>query len=184
MHGPDSELVRRSREGDVVAYAELMRRHRHMAYVVAQRILGCADDAEDVVQEAFVCAYRGIGGFRQDRAFAPWMRRITTNCAVNQLRQREREARCMASALADPATVEAPDGRVLTIELQAQVRRAVDSLPLRQRLTVVLFYLDGMNVADIADTLGCSASTVKAQLMRGRQKLAQCLGGPLGRVDP
>jgi len=154
------------------AYADLVSRHRRMVYKVAQAILGSPDEAEDVVQEVFVRAYRGIGSLNHHQVFAGWVRRIAVNCAVTRIRQRERERRGEKGAGDDPAAAPDPADELVTAELRNWIRRAIRDLPLKQRLAVTLFYLDDMSVAETAQGLGCSASAVKAHLTRARRKLA------------
>ncbi len=157
----------------MAAYADLVRRHRRMVYRVARAIVSSADEAEDVVQEAFVRAYQGIGTLNQHHVFASWIRRITVNCAVSRIRQRERERRGVVGAEQNPAAAADPADELVAAELRTWVRCAIENLPLKQRLAVSLFYLDDMNLAETAQGLGCSVSAVKCHLTRARRKLAQ-----------
>jgi RNA polymerase sigma-70 factor, ECF subfamily len=173
--GSDSELALRSKAGDVAAYAELVRRHRRGAYRVALCILSCREDAEDAVQEALVSAYRGIRRLDHTRAFAPWLKRIVVNCAVSRLRRRSRERRAEPATWereVEPVSEHDPTDDLAATQLSERVRRAVQCLPLKQRLAVALFHLDGMDLAETAQVLGCSVSAVKAHLCRGRKSLA------------
>jgi RNA polymerase sigma factor (sigma-70 family) len=177
MASQDRELAQRCQRGDADAYAELVRRHRRMVYGVAYAIVVCSDDAEDVVQEAFLRAYGAIGRYNPRYEFAGWIRRITVNCAVSKLRQQERTRRLVqaGAAQANPAPAPTPAEQLVATELQGQVRRAVDSLPLNQRLAITLFALEDMDLAGTAQAIGCSVGAVKSHLHRARQKLAQML---------
>ena len=86
----DGDLVSRAQSGQLDAFEELVRRHRLATYRVALRMLGDENDAEDATQDAFVQAWRNLGGFRADAAFSTWMYRIVTNRCLNMLRARRR----------------------------------------------------------------------------------------------
>jgi RNA polymerase sigma-70 factor (ECF subfamily) len=172
MSGTDAELAQQCRQGDAAAYAELMRRHRRTVYRVAYAVLGSSEDAEDVVQEAFVRAYRAIHRYNPRYAFATWLRRIAVNCAVNRLGALRRTPQTNEEPLQMEATPDpGPHEQAAAAELQAQVRSEVAGLPLKQRLAVTLFHLDGMSLAETAQTIGCSVGAVKSHLHRARERL-------------
>lgn len=177
---PDRELAQRCQEGEAVAYTELVRRHRRAVRGIAHAILACSDDTDDVVQETFVRAYEAIHQYNGRHEFGGWVRRIAVNCAVGKLRDRERRGRLVRNAAsARPETPVGPAEQATRAELQARVRRAIDHLPLRQRLAITLFALDDMNLAETAQAMGCSAGAVKQHLYRARRRLAELLSGDL-----
>ena len=119
MRQDDLALARRCQQGDVAAYAELVRRHRRMVLGAARSVLGSTEEAEDVAQEAFVRAYRSIRQHDGRSAFCGWVRRITVNCAVSRLRQRRREQRRaveLGSLSRSPSSGPDPSERVLSAE--------------------------------------------------------------------
>lgn len=178
---PDRELARRCQEGEAVAYTELVRRHRRAVRGIAYAIVACSDDAEDVVQETFVRAYGAIAQYNGRHEFGGWIRRIAVNCAVEKLRDRERRDRLVRNvASARHQTPVSPPEHAARTELQARVRRAVERLPLRQRLAISLFGLDDMNLAETAQAMRCSVGTVKQHLYRARRRLAELLSDDLG----
>jgi RNA polymerase sigma-70 factor (ECF subfamily) len=184
MSRTDAELVRLCRQGDTGAYAELMRRHRWTIYGVAYAVLGSSEDAEDVVQEAFVRAYRAIHRYNPRYAFATWLRRIAVNCAINRLGTLRHAPTTNEQPLQVEATPEpGPHEQAAAAELQAQVRSEVAGLPLKQRLAVTLFHLDGMSLAETAQTIGCSVGAVKSHLHRARERLALRLANHLAIPD-
>src|SRR6476659_6337528 len=130
----DAALVERVRGGDVDAYDELVRRHLRRAHAVAWRLLGNSEDAEDLVQDAFIQALDRIDSFDIERPFAPWFFRILTNRGLNMRQSRA---------------------------LRSRLREAVASLPERQQLIVQVFEIDGWTSAEIARTLGISDGTVR-----------------------
>ncbi len=157
--------------GDLEAYDLLVRRYMRSAFAVAYRLLGHREDAEDVVQEAFLAALAGIAGFDVTRRFGPWLHRIVLTRGLNFRKARSR--RTMQS-VDDAGLASAAPGPVADAEqagLRATVGAALDRLPERQRLVVQLFELDGFSGAEIAATLGISPGTVRWYLHEARQAL-------------
>ncbi len=175
MSGGDTELARRCQRGDAGAYAELVHRHRGMVYRVARAIMGCADDAHDVAQDALVRAYEAIDTYNGYHEFGAWLRRITVNRAVSKLRDRQRATRLVTASRSAahplPATDNPADSAAVR-ELEEHLRRAIEELPLKQRLSITLFALEDMSLAETAEAIGCSVSAVKAHVHRARRKLA------------
>lgn len=180
---PDADLVGRVRAGDTDAYAVLVRRHAPMAMRTAV-LLGAGGDAEDVVQEALVKAYRSLDRFRTDRPFRPWLLRIVANEARNAHRgavrrsaREERASRPLPTELIDPA-VELADR-----EAEEQLLAAVDRLPDAMRRVVVCRCLLDLDEATTAVVLGLPRGTVKSRLSRGLRRLREDLGTTRERVD-
>ncbi len=170
MLAVDSELVARCQGDDIAAYEELVRRHREAVYRVVYAVVGNHDQAEDVVQEAFLHAYQTIRRFDSRRPFAPWLKRIGVNCAVSELRRQERMARAAKRDVA-PSYEANPEECAIANDLQAAVSEAVSKLPAQQRTAVMLFSLAEMDLAETAAMMGCTVGTVKTHLHRARQKL-------------
>jgi len=180
----DVELARRSSLGDAGAYAVLVYRHRRAVYRVAYAVLGSSEDAEDVVQEAFVRAYRAISRYNPRYAFATWIHRIAVNCAVTKAKAMHRVRQTDVEALQMQAAPEAgPHESVAANELGAQIRCLIAELPLKQRLAATLFHLEGMTLAETAEAIGCSVGAVKSHLHRARERLADRLADHLAIPD-
>jgi RNA polymerase sigma-70 factor, ECF subfamily len=164
----DADLVSRAQAGRLDAFEELVRRHRLATYRVALRMLGDESDAEDATQDAFVQAWRNLGGFRADAAFSTWMYRIVTNRCLNMLRARRRTEPL-------PHDREAPASRPDRIaEGRWQVQDlalAIARLTPEQRAPLVLRELQGCTYEEIAETLELSISAVKSRLHRARLEL-------------
>jgi len=174
MLAADSELVARCQGDDTAAYEELVRRHREAVYRVVYAVVGNHDQAEDVMQEAFLHAYQTIRRFDSRRPFAPWLKRIGVNCAISALRQQGRMARAANRDVA--LSYEAnPEECAIANDLHAAVSQAVSKLPARQRRAVMLFSLAEMDLAETAAMMGCTVGTVKTHLYRARQKLRALL---------
>ena len=177
MSCSDRQLAQACQHGEASAFAELVRRHRRMVYGVAYAILASTDDAEDVVQEAFLRAHQAMAQFNSRCEFAAWIRRIAVNCAISKLRQRQRIARLArdGATSANPGPEPSPAESLAAGELDDRVRRAIAELPLKQRLAITLFGLQDLNLAETAEALGCSVGAVKLHLHRARRKLADML---------
>lgn len=179
----DADLVGRVRAGDTDAYAVLVRRHARAAMRTAT-LLGAGSDAEDVVQEALVKAYRSLGSFRADRPFRPWLLRIVANearnahrSAVRRTGREERQARDQWAELLDPAAA------VVDREDQARLLAAVAGLPEKHRRVVACRYLLELDEADTAVVLGLPRGTVKSRLSRGLARLREDLATTTEEVD-
>lgn len=168
------QLVDHAREGDVVAFNELVRRTYATTYTLARRLVSDEDDARDVVQETYLRAFRSIRRFRADAQFTTWLYRITANCASTQLGRRRRlrhddlDDEVTVADLTpehDPAVV--AEGTALRLRVQA----AVAELPPRLRAVVVLRDQYDLNHAEIAAQLGISESAAKVRLHRARRRL-------------
>ena len=169
----DGDLVSRAQSGQLDAFEELVRRHRLSTYRVALRMLGDESDAEDATQDAFVQAWRNLGGFRSDAAFSTWMYRVVTNRCLNMLRARRRTEPL-------PDDREAPASRPDRI---AEARWQVEDLKLailrltpEQRAPLVLRELQGCTYEEIAAALDLSISAVKSRLHRARLELLSAMG--------
>jgi len=169
----DADLVSRAQAGQLDAFEELVRRHRLATYRVALRMLGDASDAEDATQDAFVQAWRNLGGFRADAAFPTWMYRIVTNRCLNMLRARRR-----TEPLPDDreAPASRPD-RIAEARWQVQdLKLAILRLTPEQRAPLVLRELQGCSYEEIAEALDVSISAVKSRLHRARLELLSAMG--------
>src|SRR5690348_15716672 len=170
----DRELVDRVKHGDATAYDVLVRRHLARATMIARRLLGNMEDAEDLVQEAFIRALDRISTFDESRAFAPWFFRLLINTGINA-----RKARALRAA--EPEHGEYPSKAANPLELaeREELRErfvaALGSLPPRQRLVVSMFEVDGLTTAEIAETLGISRETVRWHHHQARQALRHAL---------
>jgi RNA polymerase sigma-70 factor (ECF subfamily) len=174
LHGvdpdPDELLVRRARRGDQEAFAALVERHRARLFTLAARTLGSRTDAEDVVQEALVRAWRSLPRFRGGSRFSTWLYRITVNCAHDAASRRRPEP---AEAVAER---EDPRDRIVEAELSGALQQALDRLEEPYRVAVVMYDVLGCSYAEIAEATGVPEGTVKSRIFRGRRDLAAALG--------
>ncbi|MBW3645868.1 MAG: sigma-70 family RNA polymerase sigma factor [Actinobacteria bacterium] len=173
-----SPLVAAAREGDRAAFEELVRRTSAETYTLAYRLLGNEEDARDVVQEAYIRAYRGIGKFRGDSQFTTWMYRITANCAVTSLERRRRhhhEELADDAQFADGSADRDPQAQADASALRSELNVALQELPPRLRAVVVLRDVYDLPHEAIAAELGISESAAKVRLHRARRRLRERL---------
>ena len=178
----DEELVERVRVGDFAAYDTLVARHMRSAFAIAYRVLGQREDAEDLVQDAFMVALEKIDTFRDGHRFAPWFFRILVNRGLNA--RKARSLRQMDALPTELSTREpTPHVEAERSQLRERIEAAVAVLPERQRTIVKLFELEGFSSPEIADMLELSDGTVRWHLHQARQTLRQALA-PFARRHP
>jgi RNA polymerase sigma-70 factor (ECF subfamily) len=172
LNDPDGALVTRAQAGDREAFEQLVRRHADNLYRVIRRFGLSSDAAQDVTQEAFLRAWRGIGAFEGEARFFTWLYRIGLNEAKRRL---EREpARSLLRSLEDEGAVDPPDARdepharVAYAELRVALAAAVRTLPPKYRAPLILRDIECLSTADAAAILGLSEAAVKSRLHRAR----------------
>jgi RNA polymerase sigma-70 factor (ECF subfamily) len=159
-------------------FGELVQRYQDSVFGMALRFVGGRGDAEDVAQEVFLRAYRGLDGFKGDAKFSTWLYRITFNLCADWQRRNRRAGR--RSALIEEAA-EVADGRAnleegfLESERKDLVRRALDGLDERYRSVLVLLYYQKMSYEQIAAVLDLPVKTVETRLYRARKLLRESL---------
>jgi RNA polymerase sigma-70 factor (ECF subfamily) len=187
MDTSEAALIPRLRAGDDAAFEIMVRRHGAAMLAVARRMLRNEDDARDVVQDAFLQAFRAIDGFREDARLSTWLHRIVVNAALMRLRGASRRPEdLLPDALphfdetghhATPV-LPLPDaaGDLLErAETRALVRGCVARLPEAYRAIIVLRDFEELSTAETATALGISENAAKIRLHRARQALATML---------
>ncbi len=172
------ELVEAARWGDRTAFDELVRRTYVDTYTLAVRLTGNEEDARDVVQEAYLRAWKGIRRFRGDSAFPTWMYRITANAAYTQIDRRRRRRTTHLDDVDDPIDrrLDAqPDTLAESRAGLEHLSAALDELPPTLRTLVILKDVYGLPHEAIADELGISVAAAKVRLHRGRKRLRELL---------
>lgn len=182
------ELVLQARTGDADAFCELVRLHQARVNRVTWYLLHNAEDAQDAAQEAFVKAFRSLDSLAEPVRFTAWLMRIVNNTALNL--RRSRAIRRAASLdddggsedggglrLADAllSTGDREDGDAEARESTQRVSAAIDELPEKQRLALVLFAIEGLPQSEVAEVLGCSTKAVKWHVFEARRKLKESL---------
>ena len=190
MRDDDDQLIARSQQGDVGAFNQLVERYQQTAYGVVFRMVGNADVAADVTQDAFISAFRAISSFRGGTSFRAWLLRIASNLACDYWRRVQRRPAESLDALTDEdeqhsvgdlaALVETgqeknPEEFVLNQELQELIQRGLQELPLEQRVAVVLCDVQGLSYEEVAETTQTTLGTVRSRIARGRARLRNYL---------
>ena len=175
--GDSAELVSRLRAGDRQAFEELVRTQQHRVYGLAVRMLGDAAEAQDVAQEAFLRAHRGLAEFRGDARLSTWLYAIVSRLCLNRLAGSERRlARQGEEALARLAdATPGPDQALERGELEEALHRAIGELPEERRIVVVLRDVEGLAYEEIAEVLELPVGTVRSRLHRARLDLKEKL---------
>ena len=164
------------RPRDLESYDQLVREHQGIAFRTAYVITGSAADAEEVVQDAFVKAYRARGRFRSGSPFRPWLLAIVANEARNRRRATGRRARLslqLAEERPSGGAAPSPEVALLAREERAELLAAVDRLGEEQRAAVACRYFLGLSEAETAAVLGCRPGTVKSRLSRALARLEE-----------
>jgi RNA polymerase sigma-70 factor (ECF subfamily) len=169
----DGELVRRIRDGEADAFAELVRRTRRGGYRLARRITRNHEDADDVLQESYVKAFRALDRFAEDRPFGPWFLTIVARTALTWIRDAKRRA---ADPLDEPgADGSAPLAERVADPTQDAASRAYAKLTEDHRVILALRVEADLSYAAIAEALGIPVGTVMSRLARAREALIEAL---------
>lgn len=172
-------LVEQARGGDLRAYEALVQEYTGRAFGLALRIVRSTPDAEEVVQDAFVRAWKALPSFRADATFGTWLYRIVTNCALDRCARLKNRALREAPLEAHDSHMDARAAGTGTEDgaEHARLARLVASLPAIQRAVVTLYYLQDRSVAEVAATLHLNENTVKTHLHRARATLRHAWTG-------
>ena len=179
MKYSDFELIDRTIRGNRVAFEELVNRYKKSVYHLANRMVHDYEDAADLSQETFLKAYQGLRKFKRQSSFHTWLYRITVNLCINYLRKKGNR---QFVGLENVHTMQQPDilDKLEQEELQDVVYTAVNALPEKQRVSVILRIYHGLSHREIADILGCSVGTVKANYFHAIRNLRKLLPPAIG----
>ena len=167
------ELIARCKAGDRDAHFRLYKLYSKAMYNVGLRITHSEEEAEDVLQEAFINAFRNIDSYRGDATFGAWLKRIVVNKAINAVNRKKHDP-IPDDDRWDVAEEEpvAEYGEGLTVE---RVKRGIEELPDGYRMVLSLYLLEGYDHQEIAEIMGITESTSKSQLNRAKAKLRELL---------
>ena len=180
----DAQLVSRSKSADVEAFGELVRRYQKPVFRIVLRMVKSPDDADDITQDTFVRAYRGLKTFKEEFDFHPWLYRIAYNQAINFLNKRKRQAAVDLDDVPerDIKTGPEPESPIQSAsrqELLGRLESALERLPEEQRTVFLLRVQDGLSYEEIAETMGTPKGTVMSRLARARMALRKYMGMPV-----
>lgn len=174
-------VLARARQGDSEAFRALVERHSRSVFRLAFRMTGNEQDAEDVVQESFLKAYRQLGGFESRANFGTWLYRIVANCSVDLMRSKQaRHDQTRAESLeevVDVASAQTPGPERLaeSAEIQRRVADALGALSPLERAAFTLRHYEGRTIEEISSTLGLGTSAAKHSVFRAVKKLRAAL---------
>jgi RNA polymerase sigma-70 factor (ECF subfamily) len=186
----DRILVDRFKNGDASAFDEMVSRYWDRIFSMVNQLLRNAQDAEEVTQDAFIRAHRGLENFRGDSAFSTWLYQIATNLARNRYwywwrRKRDQSVSLDAPLGSDstttlaeilPAEAETPDDITVTREFVARIGSGMERLGTKHREILILRNVKNLSYEEIAKILGISVGTVKSRIARARESLRSKLG--------
>lgn len=170
----DRELVKQLQNGSLDALGELYNYHRHMVYRTALAITGDQEIASDLLQDVFLRLHRFADHIDLDRPLEPWLYRMTANLSYTWVKRNRRGLRLLeeiAEWFAGSSVWESPHELAEEKDEWEQVQRALQALPLQQRVVVVMYYLNNLSLQEIAETLQVPVGTVKSRLHYGRRAL-------------
>ena len=175
----DQQLVAASVAGDREAFDVLVERHRRAVYVVCYRFVNNHEDASDLAQDAFVRAWKGLRNFKGESALSTWLHRIAVNVCLNRVSANKAAAQTESIESAErfeDVRIEGAQHAMLREERAVAVRKAIAELPKKQRATLILRTYHDMSHQQIADVLGSSVGTVKANFFHALANLKKNLG--------
>jgi RNA polymerase sigma-70 factor (ECF subfamily) len=184
MELTDAAVVSRARAGDADAFRVLVERHSRSLFRLAFRMTGNQQDAEDVVQESFLRAYRQLGNFDERASFGTWIYRIAANCSLDTVRARKRRNDRMAPVDEDqvgdpmaqlPSKDPTPERVALSGEVRQKVAEAMEDLSPTERTAFVLRHFEGMRMEEVSRLLECQPGAAKHSVFRAVQKLRRAL---------
>lgn len=191
----DRALIVQAQKGDHAAFRKLVDRHQRRAFAIAVGLVRDENDAREIVQEAFLRVYRGIGTFEGGSSFFTWLYRIVTNLAIDLMRKPGRRAAELdetRNVADDPegelALVSRIDGAdpidvVRRKEMAARIQTALDALPSYHRAVIIMREVDGLSYEEMAEAMGVSKGTIMSRLFHARQKMQKALADVYAELD-
>ena len=186
MSADDQRLIVECLRGDPAAFGVLVRRYQDRLYNTVFRLVGNAEDAQDVVQEAFLNAYQSLGGFKGDSLFFTWLYRIAVNAAISFKRKRRvvipiDAARGVVSGVPrgveppDPSELSRPGHALEQEEQERRIQRALNRLSPEHRAVLILKDMEGQKYETMAEILQVPIGTIRSRLHRARLELRELL---------
>jgi RNA polymerase sigma-70 factor (ECF subfamily) len=184
----DESLVKRARDGDYAAFEQLFERHRLMVYRFSYQMTHKRDDAEDLVQEAFVRAYQNLHRYRDEAKFTTWLLRIVSNLGTDQARMSTRRNNLEqkeAQGALDWMTVGNFENPIANLEQESRrniLRKAILALPDHHRQMIIMRDLEEREYDEIAEICNCSVGGAKLRVLRARRALRDRVTPMLGEL--
>lgn len=178
----DDLYLRLVLEGDASKYSWFINKYKGMAFSIAYRIVGDREDAEEVVQDAFLKAFRSLGKFKRGSKFSTWFYRIVVNTSLSKVRSPGPRS----TEVDENETADQPEDRLgsayYNLELserKAIINKALEKLSVEDRLLLTLYYLNENSIAEIEEITGIASENIKMKLHRARKRMLKVLNGKL-----
>ena len=183
MEWSDEAAAAKAKAGDADAFRVLVERHSRPMFRLAFRMTGNEQDAEDIVQDTFLRAYRRIGKFDERASFGTWLYRITVNCSLDLVRARKRRSEQSGPANPEmddliqslPSTGATPDRMAMSGQARQRIAEAMEELSASERTAFVLRHFEGMCIDEVSRVLGCRPGAARHCVFRAVQKLRRAL---------
>jgi RNA polymerase sigma-70 factor, ECF subfamily len=182
MHESDRASVAQARGGDSEAFRSLVERHSRYVFNVAYRLTGSAQDAEDIVQDTFLKAYRQLRNFEERADFRTWLHRITVNCSIDLIRTRRHRELGQdpqdlerGADLGDVTASAGPDRLLLSTEIRERVGESLATLTASERLAFTLRHVEGLPIREVATAMGLKTEAAKNSIFRAVRKMRAAL---------
>lgn len=175
----ENEIWNKAINGDINSIAELVNTYKDFSFTIAKSVVANNEDAEEVVQDAFMKAFAALGKFKQASRFSTWLYRIVYNTALTKLKNRKTPTVSIdqqPETEQDEATENHGWNLVKDAERKRYVTLALNRLSKEDRLVLILHYIEEKNIAEICEILGAGKSAIKMRLLRGRKQLEAELG--------
>ena len=191
----DRDLILQAQQGDEKAFRKLVERHQRRAFAIAMGLVRDENDARELVQDAFLRVYKGLGSFQGGSSFFTWLYRIVTNLAIDLMRKPgRREAELQEGQALDEEAVDFPlvsriDGAdpidvMRRREIAERIQRALDALPPYHRGVILMREVEGMSYEEMAEAMNVSKGTIMSRLFHARQKLQRALADCYAEEGP
>ncbi|SDC76872.1 RNA polymerase sigma factor SigW [Shouchella lonarensis] len=175
-----ARLIRETKKGNEQAFAELVELYKDSVYQVIYRLVGHAQEAQDISQETFLRVYMNLDKYDLTKKFSTWLFRVATNAAIDRLRRRKPDIYLQDKIKGtDDLTYESqltssedlPEQQVVKMEQQAWIQAEINQLPVKYRTIIVLKYLEDLSLKEISEIMDMPIATVKTRVHRGREAL-------------
>lgn len=169
----DSALILKAQQGDIAAFEAIYNKYKAQVYRTAIGLVRNADVADEIVQDCFVRVHANLHKLDGERGLAPWLHRVTVNLCYTYLARNRTNTDCLddLAEVLPCGPTSSPEGLTLHAELRVAIREGIDRLEFAHKTVVILYYLQGFTVEEIAYTLQCPVGTVKSRLFYAREAL-------------
>ena len=166
----DEEIIESVKKGNTSDYSILVDRYKNKAFTMLKRMLGNEFDAEEVLMDCYMKAYRNLNNFKFESKFSTWFYKITYNTALTKLSGTKRKIENEMISVEDikNLVVQSPSDDFINKDISETIKKIIGELPLKNSAVLTMFYIEEMNINEIAEVMGISVSNVKVILHRSR----------------